>query len=446
MQHENGGTAQRLVGWKDISAYLKKSVRTVQRWERELGLPIHRVKTSNTGGSVFAWPAELDAWLETQSSEVLAGVDLVAASRGILTPPAVPVDAAAPSDLADISPTPSRSRSATGSVLLASIALTAGILVLASWRSASTARPVIGNEIYAATARAIFVLDDAAMTVRDSIAVPADAPFVSFGQTTMSADGKIVAAVTERRSGVALIDMPARRVMSWWPINLTRLRRARLSSDGARVIVVAKSGDARILDTATGRQIGTAQVGPEPYDAWADAETGGFIVASRDGATLTMLDGSGGLLQQIRTGDGAHDIVADDLNRRAYVTNEYEGTVACVDLKTGRVVTAQVQSHPITIALNPDGRTIYVGNRDSQSVSVIDAPTCSPRYTVAAGQRPSALVVARGGRRLLLAGDQPGLSAFELTADGPPRLLTTSPLPGQPLTLHAAPPTAVARR
>jgi hypothetical protein len=54
----------RLDGWKEIAGYLAKSVRTVQRWEKELGLPIHRVG-SGRGESVHALVVELERWRET---------------------------------------------------------------------------------------------------------------------------------------------------------------------------------------------------------------------------------------------------------------------------------------------------------------------------------------------------------------------------------------------
>jgi tetratricopeptide (TPR) repeat protein len=57
-------SATRLVGWKDIAAYLGKTDRTVKRWGRERGLPIHRVPGSGKT-SVYAYPAELDNWLDT---------------------------------------------------------------------------------------------------------------------------------------------------------------------------------------------------------------------------------------------------------------------------------------------------------------------------------------------------------------------------------------------
>ena len=52
---------RRLDSWKEIAAYLKRDVRTVQRWERNEGLPVHR-KQHGALGSVFAFAHELDAW------------------------------------------------------------------------------------------------------------------------------------------------------------------------------------------------------------------------------------------------------------------------------------------------------------------------------------------------------------------------------------------------
>jgi len=53
---------QVLSGWKDIAKYLGKGVRTVQRYEWELGLPVRR-PAGKLRGSVVATRAELDAWV-----------------------------------------------------------------------------------------------------------------------------------------------------------------------------------------------------------------------------------------------------------------------------------------------------------------------------------------------------------------------------------------------
>jgi len=53
--------ADRLDSWKEIAAYLKRGARTVQRWEREESLPVHRLRHDKLG-SVFAYKSELDQW------------------------------------------------------------------------------------------------------------------------------------------------------------------------------------------------------------------------------------------------------------------------------------------------------------------------------------------------------------------------------------------------
>ena len=51
----------RLGSWKAISAYLKRDVSTVQRWEKSEGMPVHRHLHSKRG-SVYAFRDEIDAW------------------------------------------------------------------------------------------------------------------------------------------------------------------------------------------------------------------------------------------------------------------------------------------------------------------------------------------------------------------------------------------------
>ncbi len=51
-----------LTSWKEIANFLGKGVRTVQRWEATLGLPVIRPSDSRSG-IVMAQPAELEAWI-----------------------------------------------------------------------------------------------------------------------------------------------------------------------------------------------------------------------------------------------------------------------------------------------------------------------------------------------------------------------------------------------
>ncbi len=52
---------KRLDSWKEIAVFFGRDERTANRWEKELGLPIHRLP--GTKGRVYAYTDELAAWL-----------------------------------------------------------------------------------------------------------------------------------------------------------------------------------------------------------------------------------------------------------------------------------------------------------------------------------------------------------------------------------------------
>src|SRR5262245_25603077 len=62
---------RRLDSWKEIADYLRRGLTTVQRWEREEGLPIHR-HLHTAGGSVFAYSEDLDKWRSGRESSTAA--------------------------------------------------------------------------------------------------------------------------------------------------------------------------------------------------------------------------------------------------------------------------------------------------------------------------------------------------------------------------------------
>jgi TolB-like protein len=57
--------ADRLDSWKEIAVYLRRDVRTVQRWEKREGLPVYRHQHDKLG-SVFAYRTELAAWFKSR--------------------------------------------------------------------------------------------------------------------------------------------------------------------------------------------------------------------------------------------------------------------------------------------------------------------------------------------------------------------------------------------
>ena len=101
-------SADRLDTWKEVAAHLRRSVRTVQRWEREEGLPVHRHRHDKLG-SIYAYGHELDSWWSARGATLhdpdahiadppvqadgAAGVDAVP-RRAVLSRPVIAVVAA----------------------------------------------------------------------------------------------------------------------------------------------------------------------------------------------------------------------------------------------------------------------------------------------------------------------------------------------------------------
>ena len=60
-------SGDRLDSWKEIAAYLRRDVTTVQRWEKREGMPVHRHR-HDRAGSVYAFRSQLDAWSNSRAA------------------------------------------------------------------------------------------------------------------------------------------------------------------------------------------------------------------------------------------------------------------------------------------------------------------------------------------------------------------------------------------
>ena len=82
---------RRLESWGEIAAYLRREIRTVQRWEKTLGLPIHRLNVGRNS-AVYAYPSELDKWYQGREPQDVKEDDfteeLAAEPNGASPPPA----------------------------------------------------------------------------------------------------------------------------------------------------------------------------------------------------------------------------------------------------------------------------------------------------------------------------------------------------------------------
>jgi Tol biopolymer transport system component len=104
----------RLDSWKEIAAYLKRDVTTVQRWEKRESMPVHR-HLHDKLGSVYAFRSELDAWARRRTAQPTNGgpIDL-------------PVTPTAP----DTTPAPVRATRVWLAAALVSVAVTVAVVAM----------------------------------------------------------------------------------------------------------------------------------------------------------------------------------------------------------------------------------------------------------------------------------------------------------------------------
>ena len=62
-QGDFSGRRDVLMGWKEVAASLDRSVSTVQRWERDVGLPVRRLKSKGRG-IPYVLRSEIATWLQ----------------------------------------------------------------------------------------------------------------------------------------------------------------------------------------------------------------------------------------------------------------------------------------------------------------------------------------------------------------------------------------------
>src|SRR6266545_3855576 len=64
----------RLESWKEIAVFLRRDIRTVQRWEKREGMPVHR-HVHDKLGSIYAFKSELDDWARRRHADVERSVE-----------------------------------------------------------------------------------------------------------------------------------------------------------------------------------------------------------------------------------------------------------------------------------------------------------------------------------------------------------------------------------
>src|ERR1700687_3758616 len=98
---------KKLVSWKEIAAHLGREVRTVQRWEKTEGLPVHRHEHQKNSPAI-AYPSELEEWIRKRQPVDDPEADAAFAREQELSGTDSPIDSVDPPDVLPASVDPAR--------------------------------------------------------------------------------------------------------------------------------------------------------------------------------------------------------------------------------------------------------------------------------------------------------------------------------------------------
>jgi YVTN family beta-propeller protein len=132
---------------------------------------------------------------------------------------------------------------------------------------------------------------------------------------------------------------------------------------------------------------------------------GRLVVTTEASQSVLVVDVDGGkVVRSISTGvPGTHMVVTSRDGKRAYTTNIPANSVSLLDLDAGTLVkTVEVGPAVEGLALTPDGRELWVGSNDGDSVHVLDAATLEPRAKIAAAGTPIRVTITPDGKLALV--------------------------------------------
>jgi YVTN family beta-propeller protein len=196
-----------------------------------------------------------------------------------------------------------------------------------------------------------------------------------------------------------------------------------------------------VIDLKERKRIAQISLGKyhRPHGIDLNPASGELLVTSENPDQLIVVD----LEKQkmVRTydtqGRTPHIVKASPDGQWAYVSNARSGNVAAIELATGKTILIPAGGRPEGSVLSKDGKMLYVVNRESSEVSMIDTVAKKKVGTIKTGKGPVRVGLSSDGKTLIYAliGDHKmgfaDIAARKEIAlvdlDGPPVSLHTSP-------------------
>jgi len=193
-----------------------------------------------------------------------------------------------------------------------------------------------------------------------------------------------------------------------------------------------------IIDVATRAKSGVIDLGEyrRPHGMAVHPTSGLLLVTIENPDGLLLVDpAQRKVLRKFDVqGKSPHMVLFGPGGHRAYVSNTNSGTVASIEIATGKVKLIPTGKYPQGGVLSPDGKTIYLTNAESNKISLIDTASDRVIGEIPTSTYPNRITVTPDGKTLVYSLGQAGEAVgFAQTATR--KETGTVGLNGQPLSL-----------
>nr|WP_238182613.1 beta-propeller fold lactonase family protein [Methylobacterium trifolii] len=205
---------------------------------------------------------------------------------------------------------------------------------------------------------------------------------------------------TQLGNAVDVIDLASAKVVASIPVDGAPAGIA-IAPDRRRAYVTRPEGHGvAVIDLDARRVVSTLPLPGGPLGIGVNPKTGAVYVADWYGARVFVLEPSAeGLIPagEIAVGRSPSGLAVTPDGRTLLVANRESDTVSVVDLETRKELQAiPVGQHPFGLTLSSDGTRAYTANVVSNDVSAIDVAGRRETGRVKTGERPYVIALATG--------------------------------------------------
>jgi YVTN family beta-propeller protein len=244
------------------------------------------------------------------------------------------------------------------------------------------------------------VIDTSSNKIIKTIATGAGAHNVTF-----SPDGKLAYIANLGTNSITIIDTATKEKLAD-VLTDTKAHDVAVSPDGKIAVSCnVGAGNITFIDVASKKATHTMSTGKKAITAVFSPDGKTLYVANAGDATISVVDVN--TKKIVKTFTGAKGVMAIKPTAnfdQLWLNDPTDDKLLLMNPKTGLIeASIDVPGEPHGLVLSPDGKTVYVGQRKLNQISMIDTTSRKIVKTTPIGQRPDMLAISSDGKTIFVA-------------------------------------------